>query len=344
MRNILGKVLLFFALCVGVAVAQQAGYQVVNSVVSTSCGAHNWISAIATTGSGTCGQPAAADLSNGVTGSGTVVLAASPTFTGTVTMPDASTWNSTNLSLNPAGSLANPTLDFTNCGVHCGWFAPAANQLEVSINSGKVLDYGVTVGGNWTVSGPGATQFEIVSGATNLNAVNAYVDGTNTIYSGLVGANCTAGYWYVYTNQCALGVHAGDIYMPGLASTSAAQTGTVCWSSTGGKLTVDTTLACLSSSERFKHDIVAIDDERALADIIRLEPIEFNYNDDLQISGRQIGLSAEQVASVDRMLAGFESDGVTPRGVRGGNALTAMLVGAIRAQQREIEQLKRRTH
>lgn len=51
--------------------------------------ASNWIRSINTDGTVSLSQPAASDLSNGVSGSGAVVLAASPTFTGTVNLPIA---------------------------------------------------------------------------------------------------------------------------------------------------------------------------------------------------------------------------------------------------------------
>lgn len=56
-----------------------------NGGTSLSCAAHTWVSAIPTLSSITCTQPAAADLSNGTTGSGAVVLTTSPTLAGTIT-------------------------------------------------------------------------------------------------------------------------------------------------------------------------------------------------------------------------------------------------------------------
>src|SRR4029077_13739348 len=46
----------------------------------------------------TVGQLAASDLSNGTTGSGAVVLAGSPTFTGTVTIPSPFTLGATSVT------------------------------------------------------------------------------------------------------------------------------------------------------------------------------------------------------------------------------------------------------
>lgn len=56
----------------------------------------NWLTSYsASTGSFTKSQPAASDLSNGTTGTGTVVLAASPALSGTPTAPTASAGTST---------------------------------------------------------------------------------------------------------------------------------------------------------------------------------------------------------------------------------------------------------
>lgn len=56
--------------------------------VNTGAVAHEWLNSYnATTGAFTQTQPAAADLSNGTTGTGAVVLANAPTFTGAPTVP-----------------------------------------------------------------------------------------------------------------------------------------------------------------------------------------------------------------------------------------------------------------
>ena len=46
--------------------------------LSGACAGHNWVNALSNSAAPACSQPAAADLSNGVTGSGAVVLANSP--------------------------------------------------------------------------------------------------------------------------------------------------------------------------------------------------------------------------------------------------------------------------
>lgn len=96
------------------------------------------------------------------------------------------------------------------------------------------------------------------------------------------------------------------VTMPGLASSSAAQTGTVCWTTGTGNLTVDTTTTCLLSSMRFKKDIEPL--KSAMEIIKQLKPITFVYKDPDMGNDRLSGLIAEDVASVDMTLVELDKD------------------------------------
>lgn len=130
------------------------------------------------------------------------------------------------------------------------------------------------------------------------------------------------------------------VLLPGLASTSAAQTGSVCWSSTGGNLTVDTTTTCLASTRRVKHNIRPL--ESGLAEVMQLRPVSYELKPEFDPGhlGRQVGLISEEVGPIDDRLISHEKDG-SPLGVRY-QQLTAVLIRAIQEQQHEIDQLKRR--
>jgi hypothetical protein len=124
----------------------------------------------------------------------------------------------------------------------------------------------------------------------------------------------------------------GQSYLPNITQTSAAQTGTVCWSSGSspvGKLTVDTTLACLSSSARWKQDIREWEDA-ALPLVARLHPSLYEWRHPIgdNQQGDQLGLIAEQVWAVDHRLAGLGEDG-KPRAWR----QDAMITLALKAIQ-----------
>lgn len=127
----------------------------------------------------------------------------------------------------------------------------------------------------------------------------------------------------------------GTILMPLLPQSSAAQTGTVCWT-TGGNLTVDTTVACLASAARYKKNISNLD--VGLSEIMRLRPVSYDLRDDPYQLGRQVGLIAEEVGAVDPRLMGLTGDKKQAQGVRY-MQLTAVLVKAVQQQQHEIEVL-----
>lgn len=131
----------------------------------------------------------------------------------------------------------------------------------------------------------------------------------------------------------------GAVSLPNIASSSAAQTGTVCWTTGGGNLTVDTTVACLASLEELKNikgPIVG-----ALDEILALKPFWYSWKDDAHYKmdpHDQPGLGAHQVESIDSRLAGYDPEGKLT-GVRY-QQMVAVLVAAIQEQQQEIETLK----
>lgn len=93
--------------------------------------------------------------------------------------------------------------------------------------------------------------------------------------------------------------------------------------------------ACTGSSQRFKHDIIDLDD--GLATIMALRPVAFTYNDDIGVKGRQVGLIAEEVEKIDPRLISLDANGL-PVNVKYAN-LTATLALAIQEQQAQIEKL-----
>jgi len=131
----------------------------------------------------------------------------------------------------------------------------------------------------------------------------------------------------------------GDIYMPYIGSSSAATTGTLCWTTSSGLITVDTTTTCLLSSKKYKESIMNIN--AGLSTVMKLRPVSYYLKPEYDPShiGQQLGLIAEEVANVDARLVAKEEDG-SPHAVRY-QQLTAVLVKAIQEQQKEIEELKR---
>lgn len=136
--------------------------------------------------------------------------------------------------------------------------------------------------------------------------------------------------------------HAQAVSMPGLASSSVAQTGTVCWT-TGGNLTVDTTTSCLLSSRRFKEREQLIDKNLALQAVLAMKPSSFYYRQDMGLTlaaGEQIGLMAEDMAEIDDRLASRDVEG-RPIATRYQQA-EALIVGAVQALKAENDRLRLR--
>lgn len=128
---------------------------------------------------------------------------------------------------------------------------------------------------------------------------------------------------------------------PGLGTSSAGTTGTLCWTTSTGLVNVDTTTTCLLSLEELKDIRGPISGAEALADVLALKPFWGTWKKSTpEYAGdkaEQPFLGAHQVASVDKRLAAYAPNGAL-HGVRY-QELTAILVGAIKAQQEEIKLL-----
>ena len=195
-------------------------------------------------------------------------------------------------------------------------------------------------------------QFQnVVGGTSNTAGVNTTINlsqGTGTGVGGNLTIN-SAPHSTTGSTQNAL-VPAltinGDtlaVQMPGLASSSSAQTGTVCWTTGTGNLTIDTTTTCLLSDMRLKKNMVPLNDNEGLPEVMALKPFSYDLKDDPMHVGRQVGLGAQQVAKVDPRLVAIYDRGPnigTPKGVRY-EQLTAVLVKAVQQQQAEIDGLRR---
>lgn len=128
------------------------------------------------------------------------------------------------------------------------------------------------------------------------------------------------------------------ILAPGLASTSAAQTGTLCWVTGTGNITVDTTTTCLLSAGKYKHDIKPLVGD-SLAKVVALRPVSYEYNPELAIAGEQVGFLAEDVAAIDDRLVSHDPADGSVRAVRY-QQLTAVLAGAIKELKSDNDNLR----
>lgn len=129
----------------------------------------------------------------------------------------------------------------------------------------------------------------------------------------------------------------GAVFMPNIASSTAAQTGTVCFT-TGGNLTFDPTNTCLISSIRYKKNVEPL--EYGLAQVMQLRPVTYELRDEMNPGhmGRQDGFIAEEVQKIDARLTPLDGDGL-PRSVEYGQ-MTALLTRGIQDMEVQIWELR----
>lgn len=214
---------------------------------------------------------------------------------------------------------------------------------------GNFAGAAITSGSGNNCFGDGSCATGLLTGVNNLflGNLSPSSDVSNSIGIGNVfpGSIDVTGIGTLATEVLTL--H-GLVNAPNLASSSAAQTGTVCWATgsgaTAGRMTVDTTTTCLLSLEELKDKIGPIDG--ALSIVSKLKPFWFSWKKDTEEykgdKAIQPGLGAHQVASVDKRLAAYNPDG-TLHGVRY-QELTAVLVAALQEQEMEIHELQTRNN
>lgn len=227
-----------------------------------------------------------------------------------------------------AGSIITSRVNVNASSVATnGMYLPAANTVGLSSNS--VLRVSIN-----TATVTSTLPYVAPVGAVGTPAFTFTGDTTNGLYR--IGSND----WGLAANGALqLEIAASAVKMPTLAASSAAQTGTVCWSSTGGNLTVDTTVACLASTRKIKQNIRPLD--IGLAEVMKMKPVSYDLKPKFNPMhlGPQVGLVAEDVQQVDPRLVALDDKG-DPRGVRY-MQMTAVLIKAIQEQQAEIDGLKR---
>jgi hypothetical protein len=254
--------------------------------------------------------------------SGTQTISGTKTFTtASATLFQASGATGTNASVAISNSTSTGTsvpsaaIDLTTDNGHVG-------LIEVINSLGTGSSYANTALSTLVQSGPSMTGGLIM--IANAGPVIINQGGTNKT-----------------TNVAVNIVSAVNVELPNIASSSSAQTGTVCWG-TGGTLTYDPTLGCLTSLEELKDIHGDIDGVLALAEVNKLTPFWFTPKNRPEGSdlAEQPGLGAHQVESVDKRLVGYDSHGEL-RGVRYAE-MTAVLIAAIKQQQAEIAELRNR--
>jgi hypothetical protein len=286
----------------------------------------------------------------------TPVINGLPTGTGVATANTVSTL----VARDGSGNFSAGTITATLNGA-----SPAGNlsgaTLAAGVTASSLTSLGTLTG--LTVTNSGALTVSLQSGSTNaaILAINANGGSQQAVtrYSDagtlkwIVGKQ-TDNTFIVFDNanaSNALGVStSGNVTIGETAGTVAINhivTGTnvdfVCLGS-GGVLLIQAS-ACTISSGRFKNIDGGLADGEALADVLALRPVAFRMkaamgpNADPNYAAPQLGLTAENVASVEPRAAVYEDDMRTPKSYRQ-ESIIAMTVGSIRALQAQIDRLQ----
>lgn len=258
------------------------------------------------------------------TGTGNIALSANTAFTGTTTfsaITASSAITSTNNSINMSGNRTAVAWTTTGRGL---------------VQSGAIW---TDTSSSGTIAAEYINAFQAptlaFSGATTVtNAYNTY------FVDPIAGTNATL------TNKYAVGTDslriAGSAFnAPGLGTSSAATSGTLCWTVTTGLVNVDTTLACLASLEELKNISGPIDGAYALSVENKLKPFWFGWKFGTpEYSGdrhQQPGLGAHATEAVDSRLVAYGTDGKL-KGVRY-QEIAALHTAAIQELSRKLAAL-----
>ncbi len=215
-------------------------------------------------------------------------------------------------------------------------------EVLIGVNAGNKL----TTGGSNVILGPNVASTTLATGGNNVligTSANIDTGASSTSNAIQIGAGSTC-IWCVTgagTPATAANTLNGSVTFPNV--TTGTNADFVCMAA-GGVLTLQTS-ACTISSLRFKNVLGELDPAQMVADIMTLHPLEFTMkegsepNADPNYARPQIGLTAENVASVDPRLSIYDDDMKTPKSYRQEGVIAALVVTA-QAQEAQIRQLQ----
>lgn len=126
----------------------------------------------------------------------------------------------------------------------------------------------------------------------------------------------------------------GNVSFVGL-NTAAITDSAICLTANNEIVVNSGATSCLVSSLRFKHDVTSLSDSTSLDNIMKLNPVAFEYNGTNQKSQ---GLIAEQVQKVLPLAVDYDKAGQVQSIEY--SQVDANLIGAVQAMQKEIKNLK----
>lgn len=288
-----------------------------------------------------------ANLTGVITSSGNATSIASQTGTGTKFVVDTSptiitpTFTTSLTSpIHYGGTAAGSTLILEGTSNA----SPSGDYVQITSTGATALTFGKICAGNTGFAGFAVGN----TGQADCTHYSYMGDGTNSYFNSPSGAGITsfrinngefmrlfASSGFAISSSPvdpgSAGLYVGgQTFVPNITTSSAAQTGTVCWTTGTGKFTVDTTVGCLTSIMSAKNITERLSSDKALNIITSLNPFAFKYKTGYGDSGKyeQFGFGAEEVALVDERLVGRDPEGKL-QGVRY-QELTAVLSGAIK--------------
>lgn len=291
---------------------------------------------------------------------------AANTVLGNATSGSASPTALSMTSCSTAGSAVSYT---SNTGFGCNTAVDAATLGAKTFASPAAIGSGTPAAGNFTTVGAtgtvivsgtlltnsmltstaltanGAVAHKIIARSSTNDAQIAFFRSDGTTPLGFFTSQQNGLDWYGPSAAKVLGMTdagisvVGTLLFPSLATSSAATTGTMCWTTGTGNVNVDTTTTCLLSGEQFKQNDRPL--ENGLKIVLALKPKVYTLKPEFNPTnlGEQLGFYAQDVVKVEPRLVSLEEDG-SPHAVRY-QQLTAALVNAIQQQQEQIDLLKK---
>lgn len=260
---------------------------------------------------------------------------ASPSFGGTVTMPDAATWGAAGLAHVVALGV-NRALPAVGVVDVSGQYNVAGSQIAASNLSNGTTGTGAVVLATGSsavaMTSPVLTTPALGNATGTTLALNGCTIGTNTLCTtGTANISSTLTANAIVTSGFSYSGTTGNLSIGNALSTSNTNVA-LCANGTGNISFSTGGTGCASSDGRLK---TVVGSAPGLDAVMQLRPVMFDWKDSHR-GGRSIGFIAQDVAPVIPELVSQGSDGYYSVAYMN---LTAALTKAIQEQQGEIDRL-----
>lgn len=300
-----------------------AATELTGTVAAANGGAGTITGALKANGSGIVSQAAASDLSNGVTGTGAVVLASGPTLTlGSATGLPVST------GVSGLGSGVATALAATPTG-------SGGVVLATSPTIAQTANISATTGNNaaLNVSAPNSSQTadtNYLNGATVESAIGYNIFGDGHPLDLADAVNSKEAIFVTSGGVLNLGETSNNVVVTNVP-TIGTTANTLCLAA--GNIIEQQATSCTVSGRRYKKDIRPL--THGLDWVEHLTPSTYEEKAD---GKKMIGLIADDAGAIDQRLAAYNPDGqiqtIQPE------AIIAVLTKAVQQEEAEIKSLQ----